>query len=48
MILISKVNNFVNYNTDFTPVSLFLLASNNRLAISLTPLTCNPYSAVIF
>lgn len=48
MIFISKVNNFVNYNTDFTPVSPFLLASNNRLAISLTPLTYNPYSAVIF
>lgn len=48
MIIISKINHSVNYNTDFTPVSPFLLASNNRLAISLTPLTCNPSSAVIF
>lgn len=40
MIIVNSIDDFVNYNNNFTPIYPFPLISNNSLAISLTPLTC--------
>lgn len=48
MIVVNVINNFVNSKYNFTPISPFLLASNDSLAISFTPPTCNLPSEIIF
>lgn len=48
MIIVNNINSFVNYNTNFTSISPFLLASSNSLAIALTPPTWSPSPAQYF